>query len=67
MNERQKLLEEHKKVTGKDAVIIGMFWDNPEKANRGLKSSIERNDPYNEYLMLDKDQRKLYKRGLLNF
>jgi len=67
MTEYQKLLKEHKEVTGKDAVIIGLFWETPEKVIKGLKSSIKRNDPYNEYNMLTEVQKKLYDAGDLVF
>lgn len=64
---RKQLLNEHVEATGKDAVIIGMFWDDPEKINKGLQSSIDRKDPYNEYNRLSEAEKKAYDDGLLHF
>ena len=52
---------------GKEPYVIGMFWNNRERFNQNLLDAIKSGVPYNEYELLDDDDKKAFDEGLLLF
>ena len=55
------------KKFGKEPYVIGMFWNNRERFNQNLLDAIKSGVPYNEYELLDDDDKKAFDDGLLLF
>lgn len=60
-------LKEHKEKFGVEPNVIGMFWQHPEKVHESIKKSVKEGKPYDEYLMLSKEDRKAWDNGHLFF
>lgn len=61
------LMQKHREFFGVEAYVIGMFWSDNETLFNGIADAIEDEKPYNEYLMLSKDERKAFDNGSLLF
>ena len=61
------LIDKHKKEFGVEPVIIGMFWDNPDKVSNEIIEAIEKGKPYNEEDLLSKEELEAFNRGDLLF
>ncbi len=57
----------HKEKFGVKPNVIGLLWQHPEEILEGIKKAIEDNKPYDEYLMLSKEDRKAWNDGHLVF
>jgi len=67
MFERDYYIKQHIDKLGKKPNIIGMYWNSDEKLIAGLIKAVEDNKPYDEYLMLSKENRKAWDDGHLVF
>ncbi len=52
---------------GKKPYVIGMFWSDRERFNQNLLDAIKSGVPYNEYELLDDDEKKAFDEGSLLF
>lgn len=52
---------------GKEPYEIGMFWSDRERFNQNLLDAIKSGVPYNEYELLDDDNKKAFDEGNLLF
>lgn len=62
-----EIMQAYIKKFGKEPYVIGMFWSNRERFNQNLLDAIESGVPYNEYELLDDDDKKAFDDGLLLF
>lgn len=66
-SEYQKLRRQHTDKFGVEPVVIGMFWNQPEKIRAGIAAAIKNNKPYNERDFLSKKELKDFDAGNLLF
>lgn len=62
-----KELKAYIKKFGREPVIIGMYWQDPEALNSNLLESIRTGEPYDEYKLLSKEEQAAYDAGELLF
>ena len=60
MNNAPQFIKDHIEKFGKEPETIGMFWDDFEAFEEGVKKAIEDDKPYNEYEMLSEEEKRLY-------
>jgi len=63
----EEIKHEYEVHFGKEPNIIGMFWNNPEKLKKNISEAIEKNEEYDEYQLLSKEDQELYDDGMLMF
>jgi len=64
MDELKKL---HKEKFGKDPILIGLYFYDPEQTKKNIRNAIKTGKPYNEYELLTDDEKKYYDKGDLVF
>jgi|SaaInlStandDraft_3_1057020.scaffolds.fasta_scaffold67430_1 hypothetical protein len=57
----------HKEKFGVEPNVIGLNWQYPEEILEGIKKAIDDDKPYDECLMLSKEDRKAWDDGNLFF
>lgn len=60
-------IKEHVEKFGVEPVVIGLFWDNPEKVLDGIYDAIDEGTPYDEHNLLTEEEREAYDAGELLF
>jgi hypothetical protein len=63
----EELEKEHFDKFGVYPNIIGLFWNDQEAVMDGIEDAIEDGKPYDEYLMLDDEQKQLFDNGRILF
>ena len=63
----ENMIKKYKDTFGTEPNIIGMFWDNPEQIIDNIINAIETNKPYNEYDLLNDEEKKAFDNGDLVF
>jgi hypothetical protein len=58
-------IERHEQEFGVEPIIIGLFWDDPDKIQKNIIDAIEKGKPYNEEEMLDDDDLEAFEEGNL--
>jgi len=61
------LKEEHIEKYGVEANVIGLLWNQIDKQIELLIKAVEGDKPYDEYLMLTKEEKKDFDEGNLVF
>ena len=62
-----EIMQAYIRKFGKKPYVIGMFWSDLERFNQNILDAIESGVPYNEYELLDDDDKKAFDEGLLLF
>lgn len=65
--EWKNLEKQHKEKYGVEPNVIGAYWNDQEEQLRLLKKAIKGTEPYDEYLMLSKEDREAWDEGQLFF
>ena len=65
--QRSKELTKYIEKFGKEPNIIGMYWQDPEQLKENLLKAIKKDEPYDEYELLSKDEQRDYDAGNLLF
>lgn len=60
-------INKHKEQFNVEPNVIGMFWNDQEQLMNGIIEAIDSNKPYDEYLMLSKEEQEAFDKGDLIF
>ena len=67
MNELAEIMQSYIEKFGKEPVVIGMFWQDPDRLNQNLLDAVMTGKEYNEYELLSDEDKKDFDDGNLLF